>query len=137
MSKYVCDVTLERAPAESAEERDDTSYRIFRPVSVLDTLKAWQSGAEICKEQLMSRTADSQGVWLGPAEHECLPDFSCCIPTLLAPQATRDAFVTAFEAERHDITGDMLSNFLTAMLATTIPDTRPHVAGQEPNTTTH
>lgn len=137
MSKYVCDVTLERAPAESAGERDDTSYRQFRPKSTLDTLKEWRSGVQICKEQLMVRAADSQGNWLAPAEHECLPDFSCCIPTLLAPQATRDAFVTAFEAERHDITGDMLSNFLTAMLAAIVTNKTPYVAGQEPNQTTH
>lgn len=136
MSKYICDVTLERAPAEANGERDCTSYRRFRPVDMLDALKAWQTGTPYCKEQLMVRTADSAGNWLGPAEHECLPDFSCCRPALLAPQATRDAFVKAYVEERDDITGDMLSTFLTALMMTEQSGT-PYVAGQAPQQQTH
>lgn len=48
-----------------------------------------------------------------PYGGECCPDFSCCIPALLAPVETRIAFKNADESTRTK----MLGGFLAAMLA--------------------
>ena len=42
----------------------------------------------------------------------CCPDFSCCIPELLAPQEVRDKFVNGDDGER----GRLLHAFLILML---------------------
>lgn len=52
---------------------------------------------------------------------ECCPDFSCCRPDLLAPRATREAFVNASTAEREA----MLFGFLGAAFA----DRKVYIAG--------
>lgn len=121
----VCDLTGPKAPADPASGGD---YRNFRPLAVKDLLVKWQKGDPICKETLLVRSADAEGNWVGEAEHECLPDFSCCYPDLLATQEMRNRFVAAYASDNHAETELLLSAFLEAMLMSGAPKV-PYIAG--------
>lgn len=58
---------------------------------------------------------------------ECCPDFSCCVPRLLAPLEEREAFVAAPEGERMR----MLMMFLGRGARESAPDVNVHVTGPE------
>ena len=58
---------------------------------------------------------------------ECVPDFSCCRPSLLQPREIREAFAAADARGRQKF----LMSFLGAMIAEAAPDTRVHIAGRD------
>lgn len=61
---------------------------------------------------------------LGPGGGECCPDFSCCKPELLAPEAVRRRFKEAGKKERYQ----MLMEFLAALVED--HKKKVHIAGQ-------
>lgn len=67
------------------------------PLSPEEQLAAWVEGRPTCP--------NSQG--------ECCPDFSCCRPTLLAPEAVRRAFQTASQDQRERLLLSFLDGVVT------------------------
>lgn len=67
-------------------------------------------------------------------ERQCCPDFSCCVPDLLAPDYERKAFATADEKTRMG----MLGTFLQRAMSKHFADKKVYVAGvdTEPDTLT-
>ena len=57
------------------------------------------------------------------SQGECCPDFSCCQPSLLAPQAAREAFAKADDETRFK----MLGMFLSGCVAEVTKDTEVNV----------
>lgn len=53
---------------------------------------------------------------------DCLPDFSCCKPELLAPVEVREAFVNGDEKLRSTMCMTFLGNLIATM-----PDKRVHI----------
>lgn len=47
---------------------------------------------------------------------ECCPDFSCCMPELLADKQSRQLFYGAYISKQHDIYEKMLMGFLANAL---------------------
>jgi hypothetical protein len=60
---------------------------------------------------------------------ECCPDFSCCVPELLAPEIERRAFVDADQETREE----MLMGFLCGAVPALAGDTKVHIAGTTPD----
>lgn len=56
---------------------------------------------------------------------ECCPDFSCCVPKLLAPVEIRQAFAAASPADRMKYLG----GFLGAAFEAVAPDKKVHISG--------
>lgn len=77
-------------------------------------------------EQLLS--------WLkGKSIHndkQCCPDFSCCVPQLLASFEEREAFIIAFLNDDNEQTDKMLFMFLGRAM-NTITDKQILIAGKE------
>jgi hypothetical protein len=61
----------------------------------------------------------------GSPDSECCADFSCCQPSLLAPEHERQAFARADDATRHQI----LMGFLGRMIDALPDKPRVHIAG--------
>lgn len=59
-----------------------------------------------------------------PTRNECCPDFSCCVPELLADEATRKAF-QAHPEQRYQ----MLGMFLAGAFKSAAPEKTVYVAG--------
>lgn len=64
---------------------------------------------------------------------ECCPDFSCCIPSLLAPEEERKKFATAYYNNDEENMYSMLLDFLEKMIAnhTELKDANIHIAREE------
>ncbi len=90
---------------------------VLHDITTQQQLDNWVAGTSL------HRIAD------GLKDGECCPDFSCCMPTLLAPLEVRQAFAAGGDAIR----GKFLGVFLGAMLKHAMPDDdapKIHVAGQ-------
>lgn len=65
--------------------------------------------------------------WHNTVSDECCPDFSCCAPQMLAPLATRKAFVEASPDDRLKFLGGFLSAGIGELT-----DAKIYVAGDAP-----
>lgn len=70
-----------------------------------EQLKLWVEGKPVHRNDVTIGDFKLQG-------GECCPDFSCCMPNLLADEATRKAFSAAAQKEQTR----MLTRFLAKML---------------------
>jgi hypothetical protein len=61
----------------------------------------------------------------------CLPDFSCCMPQLLAPKEERELFVKLYLTNQHSECERMLMMFLGRALPL-IRDKKVYIAGGKP-----
>ena len=61
-------------------------------------------------------------------DNQCLPDFSCCMPELLAPREERELFVKLYLAGKHCECERMLMMFLSRALPL-ITDKKVYIAG--------
>lgn len=78
-----------------------------------EQLQAWLAGEPKC-----------------PDEHgQCCPDFSCCVPKLLAPKHERRAFVNATQETREE----MCMGFLCGAMPELSGDAKVHIAGTTPD----
>ena len=92
----------------------DKDERIMSPD---DQLKEWVKGNSIHNGAT-------------PSDGECCPDFSCCHPSMLAPEKARVAFQNADEESRWD----MLGMFLGGGVAEMKPEVKCHIVGDAPVT---
>lgn len=68
--------------------------------------------------------------WLnGEPKHgdQCVPDFSCCRPELLAPKEVREVFMQAYEADNERVIMRLCMEFLGAAFS----GKKVHIAGLE------
>ena len=75
------------------------------------TLFEMRMDQEMTNEEQLEKWVSGESVHTTKTK-ECVPDFSCCHPYLLAPEAVRRSFVAADAKER----GRFLSFFLSAFL---------------------
>ena len=65
------------------------------------------------------------------ADDWCLPDFSCCMPELLAPKEERELFFQLYLENKHQEYERMLMMFLGRALPL-ITDKKVYIAGGKP-----
>ena len=61
----------------------------------------------------------------------CCPDFSCCVPELLAPKEERELFQSLYLAKKHSEYERMLMMFLGRALPL-VTDKKVYIAGGKP-----
>jgi hypothetical protein len=85
-------------------------------------LEQWLKGNSVHNERMLGKNKIS----------ECCPDFSCCIPELLAPVEVRQIFVNAVKKGDDKMKDRMLMEFLGRMLDNHYgKDNGIHIAGLE------
>lgn len=60
-----------------------------------------------------------------PDRDECCPDFSCCKPELLAPEAVRETF----KSGNYKVRNRLLGEFLGRLIAKEFPNKKVYIAG--------
>ena len=64
-------------------------------------------------------------------DDQCLPDFSCCMPELLAPKEERELFIKLYFAGKHTEYEKMMMMFLGRALPL-LTDKKVYIAGGKP-----
>lgn len=120
-------LSAERAPdMQNEPDYCPDSLYVWRPVEYDQAMEQWRVGETPNKEFLMTRMAQPDGTWVDEeAEHECLPDFSCCEPSIAWELDVRDSFMKASDQER----SQFLMQSLSALASTT--DVKIHVADSQ------
>jgi hypothetical protein len=62
-------------------------------------------------------------------DDECCPDFSCCVPELLAPMEVRQIFYNAELKGDNKTIDRMLGEFLDRMIRHKLPNKKVYIAG--------
>ncbi|QSM00709.1 hypothetical protein YerA41_008 [Yersinia phage YerA41] len=110
--EFICDLTYHKAPSITGGDNDQV-YR-WRYNSYGDALDVWKKVGVVPEKMLHSRVADKDGNWLGPISHDCLPDYSCCEESLLAPDYERSNYVNGC----FEVRSNMDRNFTLKMWIT-------------------
>jgi hypothetical protein len=64
------------------------------------------------KKQLLSWLEGKSIHYGTKKEGDCCPDFSCCMPELLAPKEERELFIEAYLSDNYKVYENMLMMFL-------------------------
>lgn len=98
----------------------------WRPLGFDAEMENWRVGLPVDKENLSVRMSSVKGVWEDAAEHECLPDFSCCNAKLGWELDVRESFMSSTDEEKQV--------FLAASLSILAKETTDnvHVCGEDP-----
>ncbi len=86
----------------------------------------------------MSSVDEQLDLWVsGRSVHDteadqCCPDFSCCQPTLLAPQHEREAFARLSQEDRMPILGTFLARAFQFGVELMGSDKKIYIAGSTP-----
>ena len=114
MSEDMTDTTDGPPPLDVADKPRETD-RLFdgmdEPRSIQFQLDEWVKGNPLHN----------------PVRQECCPDFSCCEPEFLAPEATRQVFVAADD----DMRMQMLGGFLHSAFEKAFGEKDVYVAGAD------